>query len=115
MTRRFVTFTIALLAPFALLSISAAAPKAPEIHKVTIKNLKYDPPKLTIKAGETVEWTNKDDKDHTVTPDDPDAWGGKGSDNLGGGDTFQQKFDKKGKFGYHCQYHPRMKGVITVD
>jgi plastocyanin len=107
----FVLFAIGF---FAVLSVSAAAPRADDSkgHKVTIKNLKYDPPKLTIKPGETVIWTNKDNNDHTVTADEQDAF--KGSDNLGAGDTFQYTFDKKGKFAYHCKYHPRMKGSITV-
>ena len=80
-------------------------------QKVTIKNLKYDPPKLTIKPGETVVWTNKDDNDHTVIADD----GSFASENLGGGDKFKHTFDKKGKYPYHCKYHPRMKGTVLVQ
>ena len=112
MTRRKLAIcAIALLA--ALLSISAAAAPKANVHKVTIKDLKYDPAKLTIKPGETVEWTNKDDNNHTVTPDDEKAFDS--SENLGAGDTFSHTFDQAGKFGYHCKYHPRMKGVITVS
>src|SRR5690242_7144954 len=80
-------------------------------HKVSIKNLKYDPPKLTIKPGETVVWTNQDSNDHTVIADD-DSFK---SDNLGAGDKFKYTFDKKGKFPYHCRYHPRMKGLVLVQ
>jgi plastocyanin len=79
-------------------------------QKVTIQNLKYNPPKLTIKPGETIVWTNKDNNDHTVTADD----GSFTSENLGGGDKFRHTFEKKGKFPYHCKYHPRMKGVVLV-
>ena len=103
---------IALL--LALVFISA---KSPDAHKVTIKNLKYDPPKLTIKPGETVVWTNLDDNDHTVIADDKDANGNPvfASDNLGNGDKFQFTFAKRGKFPYHCKYHPRMKGIVIVS
>jgi len=82
-----------------------------KIHKVTIKNLKYDPATLSIKPGETVIWVNKDDNDHTVTSDDGNTLK---SENLGSGDSYKHTFDKAGKFKYHCKYHPRMKGLVTV-
>ena len=91
---------------------AAAKDDDTKAHKVNIKDLKYDPAKLTIKAGETVVWTNNDDKDHTVIADDGESFK---SDNLGTGDKFRHTFDKKGKFPYHCQYHPRMKGVVVVQ
>ena len=106
----------ALLIATALLAIAAKSKDDDKTHKVTIKNLKYDPAKLTIKPGETVVWTNADDNDHTVISDDKD--GDKplfASDNLGNGDKFTFTFEKKGKFTYHCKYHPRMKGLITVS
>ena len=81
-------------------------------HKVNIKDLKYDPAKLTIKTGETVVWTNNDDKDHTVIGDTDDDFK---SDNLGSGDKYRHTFAKKGKFPYHCKYHPRMKGLVIVQ
>ena len=91
--------------------IAAQARDDEKAHKITIKNLKYDPPKLTIKAGETVQWTNADDNDHTVTGDAKDSFD---SENMGNGDKFRHTFAKAGKFPYHCQYHPRMKGLIIV-
>ena len=110
MSRTFAAFAIALLA---LLSVSAAAPKSDDAksHKVTIKNLKYDPAKLSIKPGETVIWVNKDNNDHTVTSDDGQTLK---SDNLGSEDSYRHTFDKAGQFKYHCKYHPRMKGLVTV-
>ena len=111
MTRKLASLAIALLA-LACLSAADAKSDDAKVHKVTIKNLKYSPEKLQIRPGETVVWTNKDDNNHTVTADDPKAFDS--SDNLGAGDTFSHTFDKAGKFLYHCKYHPRMKGVITV-
>ena len=112
---RKLTFVLAIGISLALIG---AKPKDDDAkaHKVTIKNLKYDPPKLTIKPGETVVWTNLDDNDHTVISDDKDTNGNPifASDNLGNGDKFQFKFANKGKFPYHCKYHPRMKGVVIV-
>jgi plastocyanin len=79
---------------------------------VTIKDRKFNPPTLTIKAGQTVTWVNKDDHDHTVEEDrDKDGFD---SGNLSGGDSFKHTFAKAGKYKYACSYHPRMKGTIVV-
>jgi plastocyanin len=80
-------------------------------HKVSIQNVKYDPKEIRIKKGDTVTWTNGDDRDHTVTADD----GSFASKNLGNGNTFSHKFPKAGKFKYHCEYHPRMKAIVIVE
>ena len=100
-------------APLALGADDNEKDKAPK-NLVTIKDRKFNPPTLTIKAGETVTWVNKDDHDHTVDGqvenDDDDFDSG----NLGSGDSFKHTFDKSGKFKYACSYHPRMKGTIIV-
>ena len=80
-------------------------------HAVSIKDMKFSPASITIKPGQTVTWTNNDDHDHTVTADD----GSFKSDKLGHGDTFQHKFEKKGKYKYACSYHPREKGTVVVS
>ena len=90
---------------------SVAAPAWAKDHKVSINNLKYSPSQIKIKKGDTVVWTNGDDRDHTVTADD----GSFASRNLNRGDTFQHKFTKAGKFKYHCDYHPRMKATVEVS
>ena len=94
-----------------VLTLSLVAAQDDKVQKVTIKNLKYDPAKLTIKRGETVVWTNADDNDHTVTSDEKDGFA---SDNMSNGDKFRHTFAKSGKFPYHCKYHPRMKGLVIV-
>src|SRR2546423_7216111 len=65
---------------------------------VSIKGMKFSPATVTIKPGEKVVWTNKDDYDHAVVADD----GSFKSGNLSRGDTFEHKFEKKGKFKYAC-------------
>ena len=79
--------------------------------QVSIGDMQYSPGTVTVKAGDTVVWTNADERDHTVTADD----GSFKSDNLGNGDSFQHKFAKPGKYTYHCNYHPRMKGTVVVE
>jgi plastocyanin len=83
--------------------------KGPEVEN---RGMKFVPAELTVKPGQTVVWTNNDDRDHTVTADDNKAFK---SGNLKHGDTFEQKFTKPGKYPYACSYHPRMKGVVIVS
>jgi len=88
----------------------APAHAAAAATTVKIENFTFEPQTLTIHAGTTITWVNDDDKDHTVVADD----GSFESDNLGNGDKFKFTFKKKGKFSYHCKYHPREKGVVIV-
>ena len=92
--------------------VAFAAEKKDEKGTVHIKDLKYDPKELKIKAGETVTWVNDDDKDHTIESDDKsfDA-----SPDLSHGEKYKFMFKKKGKYAYHCKYHPREKGMIIVE
>ncbi len=79
-------------------------------HAVSIQNLAYNPATVSVKVGDTVQWTNNDDRDHTVKADD----GSFSSPNLGPGQTFEHKFTSAGTVQYGCNYHPRMRGSVTV-
>jgi plastocyanin len=79
--------------------------------EVTIADFAFDPGDLTVSVGDTVTWTNDDDTDHTVTADD-DSFD---SDDVAGGETFEQTFDEAGDFSYHCSIHSQMTGTITVE
>jgi len=80
-------------------------------HKVAMKDVAFSPKELKIKKGDTVIWTNADERDHTVTADDKSFKSG----NIADGETFKFKFDKPGRYKYHCEYHPRMKATIVVE
>ena len=102
--------TLALLA--AVVVAAKPADKKEEAKTdVSIKKMKFSPDEVTVKPGEKVVWTNNDNRDHTVVADD----GSFKSGNISHGETFEHKFEKKGKFKYACTYHPRMKGVVIVD
>ena len=72
--------------------------------------MKFDPPTVEIAPGDSVIWTNKDDRDHTVSAAD----GSFKSESLQHGETFKHVFKKPGKFSYSCSLHPRMKGTVIV-
>ena len=93
-----------------LLCVVAPAALAKE-HKVSIKDVSFSPKELKIKKGDTVTWTNVDERDHTVTADDNSFKSGK----LGDGEAYSRKFDKAGRYKYHCDYHPRMKATVVVE
>lgn len=93
------------------LTVALSLPALAKDHKISIKDVSFAPKEIKVKKGDTVIWTNSDERDHTVTADDDSFKSG----NLGNGDTFKQKFGKAGKFKYHCEYHPRMKAAVVVE
>jgi plastocyanin len=93
-----------------LLSAVGSAARAPKQVRVSIDEMKFNPSSLDIKPGDTVRWTNDDERDHTVAASD----GSFKSGNLRSGDSFEYTFKKAGKFSYACSYHPRMKGTVNV-
>ena len=104
---------IPILCLLALL-LGADAPKeSGDVKKIEIKEKKYAPAKLTIKVGQTVVWTNRDDSDHTIIADDGSF--GTGDNALSRGESYKFAFKKRGKFKFHCKYHPREKGEIVVE
>ncbi|HEY3644448.1 MAG TPA: cupredoxin family copper-binding protein [Gammaproteobacteria bacterium] len=86
------------------------APAGPTVQ-VSIFNYKFDSETVTIKAGTTVTWTNKDEIPHTVASTDKTF---KGSAGLDTGDSYSYTFDKPGTYKYYCTLHPFMTGTIVV-
>lgn len=75
---------------------------------VSIKDSRFVPETISIKAGDTVSWTNEDRVGHTVT--------GRGFDSglLKKGQHWLHIFTEKGIYEYTCTPHPWMKGKIIV-
>lgn len=96
-----------------LLSFFAAQPV---VHKIDMKQMKYNPAIIEIKAGDTIEWKNSDTMFHTVTsglPNKPD--GLFDSKPIFNGKSFVYKFDNPGTFDYYCRPHwSMMKGQVVV-
>ncbi len=78
---------------------------------VTISDFSFTPPTLTIPAGTTVTWVNKDDVPHTVTSNDKRFT----SRPLDTGDRFTFTFSVPGTYHYHCSVHSHMTGKIVVQ
>jgi uncharacterized protein (TIGR03118 family) len=83
-------------------------------HSVMIQNFKFVPADLTIAAGDTVTWEQKDTTKHTTTSDaTPPMWD---SGLLAADQTYSFKFDSPGTYPYHCTPHAaNMKASVTVQ
>jgi len=99
----------AMAAGAALLVSLAGRAGAAEV-KVGIDNFTFNPKVVTVKAGDTVVWTNRDDIPHTVA--DPGKFKSKALDT---GDTYSFTFTTPGSFDYFCSLHPHMTGRIVVE
>ena len=77
---------------------------------VLAREFMFAPASLTVSAGSTVTWTNKDDEPHTVVSDSAVFRSGA----LDTDESFSFKFEKPGTYHYACSIHPRMVGTIVV-
>jgi plastocyanin len=79
---------------------------------VSIDNFTFTPQALTVKAGATVTWTNKDDIPHGV------AWTNNAfakSQALDTDDSYSLTFTTPGTYQYFCYLHPHMVGTLVVQ
>lgn len=86
--------------------------EAMEKTEVVIEDFSFNPPSLTVAAGTTVTFTNKDLTSHSATADD-----GKSFDTglIGQNESATVTFDTPGTYSYHCTPHPTMKATIIVE
>jgi plastocyanin len=75
---------------------------------VGIANFAFTPATVTVKAGETVTFENRDSTVHSI------VGGNFRSKPLDTDDKFSLTFDKPGEYSYFCGLHPYMKGKIVV-
>ena len=96
----------------AIASLLAAHPIAPAstaaLHRVDVRGFAFDPATITVAAGDTIVWTNRDFVPHTVT-DVETRWD---SDTLAAGAEWRLVARASGE--YLCRLHPAMRGSIVV-
>jgi plastocyanin len=109
--RRFasVAAVLGLLSSSAGPAPAAERPK-PVSHTVTIDALVFQPAVVTVTAGDTIVWVNKDPFPHTVTS----TAGGFDSRTIDPGGSWRYKAVKKGQFEYLCTFHPTMVATLRV-
>ena len=124
MTKRIGLFLSSLLLAFALVFGTAFPAQADTVEvKMGADNgmLAFDPPKITIKSGDTVKWVNNKLSPHNVVFDGSKV---KDADKLNHkqllfspGDSFEITFSEAGSYPYYCEPHrgAGMNGVVTVE
>ncbi|MGE0281323.1 MAG: cupredoxin domain-containing protein [Rhizobiaceae bacterium] len=75
---------------------------------VTIDKLVFTPAEIEVKAGETIEWTNKDRIAHTATV--KGGW----EVMIPPGKVATRVAEAGDSVEYYCRLHPNMKGRIRV-
>ncbi len=96
--------------PLLAATAKAASHAAHETHNVTIQNMAFSPANLTIKAGDSVTFTNMDSARHSAT-DLNKAWD---TGLLSKGQSATLTFNGAGSFNYRCTPHGNMRGSITI-
>src|SRR6267142_4355657 len=86
-------------------SVSAQA----ETIQITMENLVFSPAETSVKAGDTIEWINKDVFAHTAT-----ARNGDFDVTIPPKKTVTSVVTKPGTVDYYCRFHPNMKAVLIV-
>jgi len=79
---------------------------------LSIHNFTFTPQTLTVKAGTTVTWINKDDIPHGIASSN-NAF--KKSGALDTDDSYSFAFTTPGTYQYLCYLHPHMVGSIVVE
>lgn len=83
----------------------------PGANEVFIQGMAFTPASITITAGTTITWTNKDVAAHTVTSDTNLFDSG----NISGNGTFSYTFATAGTYPYHCKIHASMTANVIVN
>lgn len=108
--KKLISFVGVMLIAFGLAtSANAAGHTKKADHVVEIKGMAFSPKNISIKAGETIMFVNKDSAPHTATAKD----GSFNTGRLKKGESAMVKVDKAGNFAFFCEVHPSMKGEVV--
>lgn len=81
-------------------------------HDIEIIKYKFTPTEITIKAGDTIRWTNKEKRQyHSVWFE---QLGEPEPDYFFPDEFFERTFKDIGDFPYRCGPHPKMTGMVHV-
>jgi plastocyanin len=95
-------------------SIGQAAvvvPPRPRTPPGVIEGTRFQPESLTVRAGDTNVWVNKDLFPHTATSRNSPF----NSQVIAAGASWKYVAKKKGEFAYTCVFHPTMKAALIVN
>lgn len=108
-SRSFIALLCAMGLMFVFPSWLHAAP-AKDTTVIAIENFHFAPTTLTVEAGTSVTWKNRDGEPHTVAS----VEGLFRSGGLDQNEEFSFKFERPGTYRFVCSIHPQMIGTIVV-
>ena len=101
---------VLLLAVAGALLVPVPASATP--HQIMIMNFTLSPATITVRAGDTITWTNHDEAPHDVASSSgPAAFR---SPLLERGQSWTATFTAAGDYAYYCSVHPDMRARIVV-
>ena len=93
--------------------VSVVGFTGPIVEANAIKFIDYDltPPRITVKAGTKVTFTNDGTQSHNAASSDAGGWD---TGMLAKGQSAAITFNRPGTYNYNCAPHPSMIGQIIV-
>ena len=90
---------------------STPAPRpAPAVREAEIRGLAFAPARIEVTRGTTIEWTNRDQVQHSVTAMN----GSFNSGLINPGAKYRRTFDTAGTYEIMCMPHPFMRLTVVV-
>ena len=89
---------------------AAAQARKPATHTVVMEAVRFQPEVITVRAGDSVVWVNKDPFPHTAVSKTASF----DSESIDADKSWKYVPKKKGEFEYVCTLHPTMKGTLRV-
>ena len=104
---------LALVVAFGILLVVSGCDQktAARVHHVEIKGMAYTPAEVTVTAGDTIVWVNRDIVPHTVTGEARQFDSGSVSPAA----EWSLVTRDRGRTSYTCTFHPIMQGAIVVQ
>jgi len=82
-----------------------------KVYSIDIRYDSFYPEILDVNKGDTVVWTNKDEKMHEIQFN---GYSLANSRPLEEGALHRYQFNEPGTYSYHCSVHPGLQGLIRV-
>ena len=89
-------------------------PAAADSATVNIASFKFAPESITVTAGASVTWVNRDKAPHTAENTGEQGPAEFGTARLQRGERKTVTFSEPGRYRYYCIYHRFMEATVTV-
>lgn len=92
-------------------ALATSAPAGAATIDIRIERSSFSPADVTVQAGDTVRWANRDNTNHQIVSDA----GAFVSPILGPGKSYSFAFENAGTYRYRDALKPSVRGVVRVE